>query len=90
VQFRDNQGRETTFTSRRLVHMADQHLAAIEMILTAENRSGRLLVRSALDGRVVNAGVTRYLPLNSRHLEVLRNGLVDEDDAEKASTYSCR
>src|SRR5688572_19184128 len=31
VRFRDNQGRETTLTSRRLVHMADQHLAAIEM-----------------------------------------------------------
>jgi alpha,alpha-trehalase len=79
LRFRDNQGRETTLASRRLVHMADQHLAAIETTVTGENWSGRILVRSALDGRVINAGVERYRQLNSRHLEALRSGSVDED-----------
>jgi alpha,alpha-trehalase len=79
LRFRDNQGRETTLASRRLVHMADHHLAAIEMTITGENWSGRMLVRSALDGRVVNAGVERYHQLNCRHLEVLQSGSVDKD-----------
>jgi alpha,alpha-trehalase len=79
LRFRDTQGRETTLASRRLVHMANQHLAAIETTVTGENWSGRILVRSALDGRMVNAGVARYRQLNSRHLEALRSGHLDED-----------
>jgi alpha,alpha-trehalase len=79
LRFRDRQGRETTLLSRRFVHMTNSHLAAIETTLTPENWSGRIWLRSALDGRVVNAGVERYRPLNSRHLEPLRSGGVDED-----------
>jgi alpha,alpha-trehalase len=56
LRFRDTQGRETTLATRRLVHMADQHLAGIETTFIGENWSGRILVRSALDGRMVNAG----------------------------------
>jgi alpha,alpha-trehalase len=59
--------------------MANAHLAAIEATLTPENWSGRILVRSALDGRIVNAGVERYRQLNGRHLEPLRSGGVEED-----------
>lgn len=51
LRFRDRQGRETTLLSRRFVHMANPHLAAIETILTPENWSGRIRVRSALDSR---------------------------------------
>jgi trehalose/maltose hydrolase-like predicted phosphorylase len=40
--------------------MADPHLAATELTLTAENWSGAVEVRSALDGRVSNRGVERY------------------------------
>jgi alpha,alpha-trehalase len=79
LRCRDQHGRETTLLSRRFVHMADPHLAAIETTLTPENWSGRIVVRSALDGRVVNAGVARYRPLNGRHLEPLRSGSVDDD-----------
>lgn len=71
VRFRDHQGRESTVTSRRIVHMGDRHLAGIEYAITAENWSGRMQVRSALDGSVINAGVARYRDLNSTHLEIL-------------------
>ena len=71
VRFRDHSQREFTVESRRFVHMANQHLAAIAYSITAENWSGRITVQSALDGSVINAGVARYRELNSKHLETL-------------------
>ena len=71
LHFRDDQKRETKIAERRLVHKGNQHLAALEVTLTAVNWSGRLEVRSALDGRVINAGVDRYRELKSKHLEPL-------------------
>ncbi|MCH7913871.1 MAG: glycoside hydrolase family 65 protein, partial [Deltaproteobacteria bacterium] len=60
VRFRDKQGREFTVTNRRLVHMGNPHLAAIETSITAENWSGGIKIKSELDGSVINAGVARY------------------------------
>jgi alpha,alpha-trehalase len=77
--FRDGEKRETTVSSRRLVHMKHAHLAAQEMTITAENWSGPLEISSALDGRVVNNGVERYKKLNNRHLEPLEEKQVDDD-----------
>ena len=68
MRVRDRQGRETTLVGRRIVHMGAPHLAAIEWTLTPENWSGRIEVLSALDGRVINAGVPRYRQLNGKHL----------------------
>ncbi|HEV8652877.1 MAG TPA: beta-phosphoglucomutase family hydrolase [Actinomycetes bacterium] len=68
LRVRDREGRVTRVTQRRLVHMGDPHLAGLETTFVAENWSGRLGVRSALDGRVTNAGVARYRELNGRHL----------------------
>ena len=56
---------------RRFVHMRDKHLAGQELVLVPENWSGRVHVRSALDGRVVNGGVPRYRQLNCKHLRTL-------------------
>jgi alpha,alpha-trehalase len=69
LRFRDEDGRETKVTTRRLVSMHDPHLAATETTIIAENWAGRIEFRSALDGTVVNAGVKRYASLNSKHLE---------------------
>lgn len=69
LRFRDRAGRQTTLRSRRFVSMAHSHQAAIEWILTPENWSGRVEVISALDGRVTNANVARYLDLFGRHLD---------------------
>ncbi len=79
IRFRDSQGRETTLTSRRFVHMRNRHLAGLETTLTPENWSGRLEVRSALDGRVVNSGVKRYSRFKNRHLDPLDTGALGED-----------
>jgi len=67
----DDEGRRTTLKERRIVSMANLHLAALETTITAENWSGTLEVCSALDGRVINNGVDRYKNLSSKHLEPL-------------------
>ncbi|HXV80565.1 MAG TPA: glycosyl hydrolase family 65 protein [Candidatus Binatia bacterium] len=79
VRIRDATGKETEVASRRIVHMADPHLAAIDWTATALNWFGRIRVRSALDGRVTNSGVERYRQLNGRHLNPLRSGRIGED-----------
>ena len=56
VRFRNRDGFESTVTQRRFVHMDDAHVAGLETSVVAENWSGRLDVRSELDGTVVNAG----------------------------------
>src|SRR5690606_21294384 len=68
VRFEDDAGRRSTFTERRLVSMADMHLAALEVCVTPENWSGSLQVRTAIDGRVVNSGVRIYRRFNNQHL----------------------
>ncbi len=79
IRFRDRHGHETSLTSRRIVSMAEPHLGAIQLAVTAENWSGRLDVRSDLDGRIINAGVRRYRDLNSSHLMPLQAGTVSGD-----------
>lgn len=79
LRFRDEQGRTTSVASRRLVSMHEPHLAAIETTFTAEDWSGRIEIRSALDGAVVNAGVKRYASPNSKHLEPVESAPVDAE-----------
>lgn len=79
LRFRDREGRDTTLASRRLVHMGEPHLAAIEMTVRPENWSGRIELRSALDGRVVNAGVERYRQLNGKHLAPVSAAVIADD-----------
>jgi trehalose/maltose hydrolase-like predicted phosphorylase len=79
IRIRDKEGRETRLLSRRIVHMGSPHLAAIEWTLTPENWSGRIEVRSALDGRVINAGVPRYRQLDGKHLAPLASAEIGED-----------
>src|SRR5215216_1419866 len=68
LRIRDRAGRETTLSTRRFVSMANMHQAAMEVVATAENWSGRVEVITALDGRVTNRGVARYRQLEGRHL----------------------
>lgn len=79
LRFRDAAGRITRWQERRLVSMADQHFAAIEVTLTPENWQGKLHLRSAIDGAVINSGVARYRKLRGRHLETLDMGAVGAD-----------
>ncbi len=68
IRFRDAQGRVSTLRHRRFCHMRESHMAALETTLIAENWSGSVEIRTALDGRVVNGGVKRYQGLNNKHL----------------------
>jgi alpha,alpha-trehalase len=79
IRFRDRKGRRTTLRSRRLVHMRDHHYAALEIKLQAENWSGPIEFRTALDGRVVNSGVERYRNLNNKHLVPVEQKPLDEE-----------
>ena len=79
IRFRDAHERETTLESRRIVHMRDPHLAAIEMTLQPENWDGMIEIKSALNGRVRNTGVTRYQALDNQHLAILGTEQVSED-----------
>ncbi len=79
VLFADSEGRRTALKERRMVHMDEQHLAAVELIFTPENWSGEVEFRSALDGRVINDGVKRYRGLNNKHLDPVQTSVVDEE-----------
>ncbi|HEY8427321.1 MAG TPA: beta-phosphoglucomutase family hydrolase, partial [Sandaracinaceae bacterium] len=79
VRFEDAEGRRTLVCERRLVSMADMHLAAIELSIGAENWSGPVTVRSAIDGQVVNAGVRVYERFANRHLVPLDGGAIDPE-----------
>jgi alpha,alpha-trehalase len=79
LRLRDPQGRTTLWQERRLVSMDSPHLAALEVRLRPEDWSGRMTVRSALDGSVINDGVARYRELSQRHIETLETTQADED-----------
>jgi alpha,alpha-trehalase len=79
VRFRDADEREFSLTSRRLVHMGNPHLAAIEWRLVAHNWSGQIEICASLDGNVTNQNVERYRQLNGHHLDVVDTGFEGED-----------
>jgi beta-phosphoglucomutase family hydrolase len=79
ISFEDDHGRRTSLYERRLVSMSDVHLAALELALTAENWSAPVTVRSAIDGRVVNAGARLYRRFNNIHLEPVEQRIIGED-----------
>lgn len=77
IRFRDAEKRQTTLYEQRFVSMAHPHLAGVQLQLIAENWSGELEIRSAIDGRVTNDNVKRYGPYNKQHLEPLATGTID-------------
>jgi len=78
IRFEDGQGRESTLKERRLVSMGSMHLGAIELTLIADNWSAGVTLRSAIDGRVVNAGAKLYRKFNNKHLEPLASKALEE------------
>jgi len=79
VRFKDQAGRTTRVAQRRFVHMGHRHLAALETTVLAEDWSGTVRFRSALDGRVENSGVERYRQLSGKHLVPVESG---QDESE--------
>lgn len=70
----DGSGRRTRLTQRRIASQAQPHLLTLETVLLPENWSGRLEIRSALDGTVTNDGVARYRDLTGHHLTPIEQG----------------
>lgn len=70
-------GQRLRVLQRRLVSMADSHLAAMETVLVADGWDGTVQVRSGLDGSVVNGNVTEYAELANRHLRPVQAEEVD-------------
>jgi len=66
---RDDDGRTTQVSQRRLVSIHDEHLAGLETTFLPVDWSGRLEVRSGLDAGIENAGVERYRDLRGDHLQ---------------------
>ncbi|MDX5481104.1 MAG: glycoside hydrolase family 65 protein [Hymenobacteraceae bacterium] len=79
VRFQDSAKQETLLVSRRIVSMANPHVAALAWELTPLNWSGEVEVKAALDGRVTNSGVARYRSLKSQHLQPIEADQYDED-----------
>ncbi|SDD38802.1 beta-phosphoglucomutase family hydrolase [Rhodococcus tukisamuensis] len=73
---RDGDGRRTRIRQRRVVSMNSPHLAGLETVLVAENWSGRMTVRSGLDGGVRNSNVAEFDGLEGRHLTAPATGTV--------------
>ncbi len=65
----DSHGHETRLVSQRLASMDNPHLAALRYQIIPLNYDKKVTIRSILDGDIVNAGVSRYRDLNSKHLE---------------------
>ena len=78
----DDEGRITRVSERRLVSMASPHMAALEQVITPENWSGVIEVRSGLDGRVTNGNVAEDRLLANVHLSPVETG-----SDEKGSTW---
>lgn len=68
VRFRDEVGRTTRVTTRRFVSQAAAHVAVMDVNFEAEDWSGPLTVRSALDGSIANRNVAAERLLTGRHL----------------------
>ena len=77
IRYRDTDGRETTYRSRRIVHMDRPHLMAMEIEITPHGWSGPVVVRSGIDGTVENRNVERYRDLDGRHLRPVDVGVAD-------------
>lgn len=78
-RIKDHEGRITRIHSRRLVSMKDMHLAGIQWFLTPENWNGKIELRSALDGRIINDNVERYSDLESHHLNPIHSEIFNDN-----------
>jgi alpha,alpha-trehalase len=79
LRLRDAAGRTIGWHERRLVSMAAKHVGAQSLEIEAVDWSGRLEVRAAIDGTLINNNVARYRNLERRHLEPLGTGAAAED-----------
>ncbi len=68
VRFRDDAGRTTKVTSLRFVSHAAPHIAVLSTTFEAEDWSGPITVRSAINGQIANRNVAADRSLTGNHL----------------------
>lgn len=78
-RYRDSGGRITRVTSRHLQSLVQPYLAALETTVQAENWTGEIVVRSAVNGAVANRNVADDAPLAHHHLTPRHVGQSDAD-----------
>lgn len=74
LRFKDSKNRKTSLSSKRFISMHDYHVGVIRWEFIPENWSGKLTIRSGLDGNIINNNVARYSQLNQDHISVLEKG----------------
>lgn len=74
----DKLGQQTEIKSERFASMENMMLAALKYSLKPLNYSGRIEIKSGINGSVINAGVERYKTLNSKHLNILNEGFEND------------
>ncbi|KUI23090.1 haloacid dehalogenase [Mycobacterium sp. IS-1496] len=79
VRFRDGAGHTTSLTQQRFVAMHLPHVGALQTTIVAEDWSGRITVRSTLDGNVTNSLVERYRDLSKEHLDIVERRQLCDD-----------
>ncbi len=70
----DEKGRETRIESERFASMDNPHLAALSYKIIPLNYSGKITIKSELNGAIINDGVARYRDLNQHHLSPVEEG----------------
>lgn len=73
----DNKGRKTMVESVRFISMHDRNTAGIEYSITPLNYSGKITIKTGIDGNIINDGVERYRQLNQKHLAQAETGYED-------------
>ncbi|MDF2529948.1 MAG: glycoside hydrolase family 65 protein [Gammaproteobacteria bacterium] len=81
MEFTDQEGRITRIVSRRVVSMANPHLAGIEYCFIPVNWSGEIIIKSGIDLSITNLGVARYRELNHHHFDVIDHKKADNNCA---------
>ena len=71
---KDNYGNETELESQRIASMENPHLAAIQYSIKPLNYSGKITIKTGINGNLTNAGVDRYKQLNQKHLKSFAEG----------------
>jgi len=74
LKVRDELGNETLIESSRFTSMADPHLSVLQYSVKPLNYSGKITLKTGLNGAIINDGVERYKSLNQQHLEPVDQG----------------
>jgi len=74
LQVRDTKGNETLIESKRFASMADPHRSALHYSVKPLNYSGKITIKTGINGAIINDGVDRYKSLNQKHLKPAEQG----------------